>query len=223
MTIENLLTFYGLNLVSAIVFIVFVYNRYRKNDTVFVFTFFMFNTIVFFVAYMLSAVDVSFGFAFGLFAIFGILRYRTEQVAIKEMTYLFGTITIGLINGLAASMDPSLSVLIPNILIVGLAFILEVILDRLDAYRDIKEPILSSKMIIYNDTDNIRPEKQDELITDLVSITGLDIIDIRIGRIDLLTNSVRIRVFYKSDEVLELYHNPTFNRDTITAYNCSYL
>jgi len=199
-TIENLLTFYGLNLVSAIVFIVFVYNRYRKNDTVFVFTFFMFNTIVFFVAYMLSAVDVSFGFAFGLFAIFGILRYRTEQVAIKEMTYLFGTITIGLINGLAASMDPSLSVLIPNILIVGLAFILEVILDRLDAYRDIKEPILSSKMIIYNNTDNIRPEKQDELITDLVSITGLDIIDIRIGRIDLLTNSVRIRVFYKSDE-----------------------
>ena len=200
MTIENLLTFYGLNLVSAIVFIVFVYNRYRKNDTVFVFTFFMFNTIVFFVAYMLSAVDVSFGFAFGLFAIFGILRYRTEQVAIKEMTYLFGTITIGLINGLAASMDPSLSVLIPNILIVGLAFILEVILDRLDAYRDIKEPILSSKMIIYNNTDNIRPEKQDELITDLVSITGLDILDIRIGRIDLLTNSVRIRVFYKSDE-----------------------
>ncbi|HIA80321.1 MAG TPA: DUF4956 domain-containing protein [Candidatus Marinimicrobia bacterium] len=199
-TIENLLTFYGLNLVSAIVFIVFVYNRYRKNDTVFVFTFFMFNTIVFFVAYMLSAVDVSFGFAFGLFAIFGILRYRTEQVAIKEMTYLFGTITIGLINGLAASMDPSLSVLIPNILIVGLAFILEVILDRPDAYRDIKEPILSSKMIIYNNTDNIRPEKQDELITDLVSITGLDIIDIRIGRIDLLTNSVRIRVFYKSDE-----------------------
>jgi len=197
-TIENLLTYYGLNLVSAIVFIVFVYNRYRKNDTVFVFTFF--NTIVFFVAYMLSAVDVSFGFAFGLFAIFGILRYRTEQVAIKEMTYLFGTITIGLINGLAASMDPSLSVLIPNILIVGLAFILEVILDRLDAYRDIKEPILSSKMIIYNNTDNIRPEKQDELITDLVSITGLDIIDIRIGRIDLLTNSVRIRVFYKSDE-----------------------
>ena len=200
MTIENLLTFYGLNLVSAIVFIVFVYNRYRKNDTVFVFTFFMFNTIVFFVAYMLSAVDVSFGFAFGLFAIFGILRYRTEQVAIKEMTYLFGTITIGLINGLAASMDPSLSVLIPNILIVGLAFILEVILDRPDAYRDIKEPILSSKMIIYNNTDNIRPEKQNELITDLVSITGLDIIDIRIGRIDLLTNSVRIKVFYKSDE-----------------------
>jgi len=199
-TIENLLTFYGLNLVSAIVFIVFVYNRYRKNDTVFVFTFFMFNTIVFFVAYMLSAVDVSFGFAFGLFAIFGILRYRTEQVAIKEMTYLFGTITIGLINGLAASMDPSLSVLIPNILIVGLAFILEVILDRPDAHRAIKEPILSSKMIIYNNTDNIRPEKQDELITDLVSITGLDIIDIRIGRIDLLTNSVRIRVFYKSDE-----------------------
>ncbi|GIT32347.1 MAG: hypothetical protein Ct9H300mP2_4260 [Candidatus Neomarinimicrobiota bacterium] len=64
------------------------------------FLLFMFNTIVFFVAYMLSTVDVSFGFALALFSIFGILRYRTEQVAIKEMTYLFGTITIGLINGL---------------------------------------------------------------------------------------------------------------------------
>ena len=200
MTGENLLIYYGLNIVSAIVFIVFVYNRYRKNDTVFVFTFFMFNTIVFFVAYMLSAVDVSFGFAFGLFAIFGILRYRTEQVAIKEMTYLFGTITIGLINGLAVNMSPSLMVLIPNTIIVGLAFILEIILDRPDEDRDIDKPTLSSKMIVYNDINNIKPEKQDELITDLISITGLDIIDIRIGRIDLLTNSVRIRVFYKSDE-----------------------
>ena len=203
MTGENLLIYYGLNIVSAIVFIVFVYNRYRKNDTVFVFTFFMFNTIVFFVAYMLSAVDVSFGFAFGLFAIFGILRYRTEQVAIKEMTYLFGTITIGLINGLAANMSPSLMVLIPNTIIVGLAFILEIILDRPDEDRDIDKPTLSSKMIVYNDINNIKPEKQDELITDLISITGLDIIDIRIGRIDLLTNSVRIRVFYKNDEEKE--------------------
>ena len=203
MTGENLLIYYGLNIVSAIVFIVFVYNRYRKNDTVFVFTFFMFNTIVFFVAYMLSAVDVSFGFAFGLFAIFGILRYRTEQVAIKEMTYLFGTITIGLINGLAANMSPSLMVLIPNTIIVGLAFILEIILDRPDEDRDIDKPTLSSKMIVYNDINNIKPEKQDELITDLISITGLDIIEIRIGRIDLLTNSVRIRVFYKNDEEKE--------------------
>ena len=203
MTGENLLIYYGLNIVSAIVFIVFVYNRYRKNDTVFVFTFFMFNTIVFFVAYMLSAVDVSFGFAFGLFAIFGILRYRTEQVAIKEMTYLFGTITIGLINGLAVNMSPSLMVLIPNTIIVGLAFILEIILDRPDEDRDIDKPTLSSKMIVYNDINNIKPEKQDELITDLISITGLDIIDIRIGRIDLLTNSVRIRVFYKNDEEKE--------------------
>ena len=203
MTGENLLIYYGLYIVSAIVFIVFVYNRYRKNDTVFVFTFFMFNTIVFFVAYMLSAVDVSFGFAFGLFAIFGILRYRTEQVAIKEMTYLFGTITIGLINGLAANMSPSLMVLIPNTIIVGLAFILEIILDRPDEDRDIDKPTLSSKMIVYNDINNIKPEKQDELITDLISITGLDFIDIRIGRIDLLTNSVRIRVFYKNDEEKE--------------------
>lgn len=198
---ENLLIHYGLNLVTAFVFIVFVYNRYRKNDTIFIFTFFMFNTIVFFVAYMLSTVDVSFGFAFGLFAIFGILRYRTEQVAIKEMTYLFGTITLGLVNGLGASMNGSaFNILVPNVVIVGLAFILEIILDDSDAHRGIDDPILSSKMIIYNNTDNIKPEKRDKLITDLVLTTGLDILDLRIGRVDLVTNSVRIRVFYKSDE-----------------------
>ena len=200
MTIENLLTYYGLNLVSAFIFIVFVYNKYRENETVFIFTFFMFNTIVFFVAYMLSAVDVSFGFAFGLFAIFGILRYRTEQVAIKEMTYLFGTITIGLINGLAASMNSSLSVLIPNFLIVGLALILEVILNDSNTHPDISEIAPLSKMIIYNKTDNIKPENRSELISDLTEITGLDITDIKIGRIDLSNNNVRIRTFYKGDE-----------------------
>ena len=178
MTIENLLTYYGLNLVSAFIFIVFVYNKYRENETVFIFTFFMFNTIVFFVAYMLSAVDVSFGFAFGLFAIFGILRYRTEQVAIKEMTYLFGTITIGLINGLAASMNSSLSVLIPNFLIVGLAFILEVILNSSDRGPNINDTAPLSKMIIYNKMDNIKPENRSELISDLTEITGHDITDI---------------------------------------------
>ena len=200
MTIENLLTYYGLNLVSAFIFIVFVYNKYRENETVFIFTFFMFNTIVFFVAYMLSAVDVSFGFAFGLFAIFGILRYRTEQVAIKEMTYLFGTITIGLINGLAASMNSSLSVLIPNFLIVGLAFILEVILNGSNTDPDISDIVPLSKMIIYNNVDNIKPENRSELISDLTEITGLDITDIKIGRIDLSNNNVRIRIFYKGDE-----------------------
>ena len=200
MIIENLLTYYGLNLVSAFVFIVFIYNKYRENETVFIFTFFMFNTIVFFVAYMLSTVDVSFGFAFGLFAIFGILRYRTEQVAIKEMTYLFGTITICLINGLAASMNSSLSVLIPNFLIVGLAFILEVVLNDSNTNSDISEVAPLSKMIIYNNVDSNKPENRMELISDLTEITGLDITDIKIGRIDLSNNNVRIRVFYKGDE-----------------------
>ena len=86
---------------------------------------------------------------------------------------------------------------------MGLAFILEVVLNDSNTGPNINDTAPLSKMIIYNNTDNIRPEKQDELITDLISITGLDIIDIRIGRIDLLTNSVRIRVFYKNDEEKE--------------------
>ncbi len=183
-----LLSHYSINLVVAFIFIFLIYNRYRTHELGYVFTYMMFNTIVFFVAYMLSAVTLSVGFAFGLFAIFGIMRYRTETIPIREMTYLFGSITIGLLNGLAANKLHIIEVTIPNISVLSLAFILEYFLARYT---------LNEKSIIYDNLDNIKPENRTDLMADLKQRTGLPIQRVKIKRIDFSRSVVRISIYYK--------------------------
>lgn len=187
-----LLGHYCINLAAAFIFIILIYHRFRTGAVNLVFTFFMFNTIVFFVSFILSTVTLSVGFAFGLFAIFGILRYRTEPIPIREMTYLFGTITIGLLNGLAENrLDPQV-VMVPNLAIIMLAFILEFFLSR---------RTLSEKEVIYEKIDNIKPENHTRLKADLVSRTGLDIVSFEITRVDFLRDVARIRIFYRDHPV----------------------
>lgn len=190
MNVLTILQYYGLNMIFIFIFIILIYNRYRRLEQGFIFTYFMFNTIVFFVSFMLSAITLSIGFAFGLFAIFGILRYRTELIPIREMTYLFGAITLGLINGLALSNFTLSVVAVPNIAIVALAFLLEFFL--------VKHTLLD-KVIIYEKIENIKPENREALIADLKERTGLDIVNIEINRVDFLRDTARIRVFFRED------------------------
>ncbi len=182
-----LLGHYGLNLAIAFALIILVYNRYRNHELGYVFIYFMFNTIVFFVSFLLSAIELSVGFAFGLFAIFGIMRYRTEPIPIREMTYLFGAITIGLINGLAIGNFDFAMVLIPNLAILTMAFLLEHYLA--------KEAILET-LVIYEKIENIKPANKELLLADLKSRTGLPIKNYNIVRVDFLRDIARIRVFY---------------------------
>lgn len=190
LNVLTILQYYGLNMIFIFIFIILIYNRYRRLEQGFIFTYFMFNTIVFFVSLMLSAITLSIGFAFGLFAIFGILRYRTEPIPIREMTYLFGAITLGLINGLALSNFTLSVVAVPNIAIVVLAFLLEFFL--------VKHTLLD-KVIIYEKIENIKPENREVLIADLKERTGLDIVNIEINRVDFLRDTARIRVFFRED------------------------
>ena len=95
----NLATKFVFNLGVAYVIIKLIYHRDHNNND-FVFTYFMFNSLIFFFAYILGNMDINIGFAFGLFAVFAILRYRTDPIPIKEMTYLFIVITIGVVNAL---------------------------------------------------------------------------------------------------------------------------
>ena len=95
----SLIIRFGFNLVIAFIIIKLIYHRDHNNND-FVFTYFMFNSLIFFFAYILGNMDINIGFAFGLFAVFAILRYRTDPIPIKEMTYLFIVITIGVINAL---------------------------------------------------------------------------------------------------------------------------
>jgi len=186
----TILQHYGLNMIITFIFIVLIYNRYRRQEQGLIFTYFMFNTIVFFVSFMLSAITLSIGFAFGLFAIFGILRYRTEPIPIREMTYLFGAITLGLINGLAPSNFILSIIVVPNIAIVVLAFLLEFFLAK---------HALLDKLIIYEKIENIKPENREALLADLKERTGLDIVNIEIYRVDFLRDTARIRIFFRED------------------------
>ena len=98
--IIDLVLKYSFNLFFAFLIIRFIYHKNNKRKNDFVFTYFMFNSLIFFFAYMLGSLTINMGFAFGLFAVFAILRYRTNPIPIKEMTYLFIVITIGVINSL---------------------------------------------------------------------------------------------------------------------------
>ena len=98
----SLLLKYTFSTFVAYIIIIHIYRRFHKGNE-FVFTYFMFNSLIFFFAYILGSMDINIGFAFGLFAVFAILRYRTDPIPIKEMTYLFIVITLGVINAIGTN------------------------------------------------------------------------------------------------------------------------
>tara|TARA_B100001750_G_C15311494_1_gene497506 strand:- start:408 stop:800 length:393 start_codon:yes stop_codon:yes gene_type:complete len=128
------------------------------------------------------------GFAFGLFAVFAILRYRTNPIPIKEMTYLFIVITIGVINALSDGEVSYGSLLFTNISLVALTYILE-------SYW--KNNILTLRTIEYEIIENIKPENHDKLLLDLESRIGMPIDNFEINRINFLRDTVRINIYCK--------------------------
>ena len=122
--LSNLIIRFGFNLSVAFIIIKLIYQRDHNNND-FVFTYFMFNSLIFFFASILGSITINMGFAFGLFAVFAILRYRTDPIPIKEMTYLFIVITIGVINALSGDEVSFGALLFTNTALVGLTYFLE--------------------------------------------------------------------------------------------------
>ena len=183
----EMLVRFTFNLVVAYIIIKLIYHRDHKGND-FVFTYFMFNSLIFFFAYILGNLDVNIAFGFGLFAVFAILRYRTDPIPIKEMTYLFIVITIGVINALSANNVALSEVLFANAAIVILTYLLE---------RYWVNNLLKSKAIVYGELDKISPEKNQELIDELSEKTGLSLLRAKVGRVNFKSNRVNIRVYYK--------------------------
>ena len=183
----EMLVRFTFNLIVAYVIIKLIYHRDHKGND-FVFTYFMFNSLIFFFAYILGNLDVNIAFGFGLFAVFAILRYRTDPIPIKEMTYLFIVITIGVINALSANNVAFSEVLFANTAIVVLTYLLE---------RYWVNNLLKSKAIVYGELDKISPEKNQELIDELSEKTGLSLLRAKVGRVNFKSNRVNIRVYYK--------------------------
>jgi hypothetical protein len=154
----------------------------RKMD--YIFTFLIFNIVIFLLTYVLNKVKISMGAAFGLFAVFSMLRYRTSGISMKDMTYLFIFIAIGLLS--AVQLQYYEMAILNGIVILG-TFLL-------DGNIIIKRELC--KNIQYENIELIKPENQTELIEDLRKRTGLNIHRISINRIDFLKDTARIRVYY---------------------------
>jgi hypothetical protein len=165
------------------------YPIHRKKD--YLFTYFLFNILIFFLCVLLNSVKLSIGFAFGLFAIFGVLRYRTEQISIKDMTYLFAVITIAVINSLASKKVSIAELLFTD----GMILITTYVLERLWLTRH-----EAMKQLVYERIDLIKPENRAGLFDDLHQRLGVKVSRVEIGKIDLLRDTAQLRVFYYEDE-----------------------
>ena len=178
------------NLVIVSYIVRYLYFNSTKNKD-YLFTYLMISITVFLLCFLLENVKLQLGFALGLFAIFGIIRYRTDPIPIKEMTYLFIVIGISIMNALANKKISYSELIFANLSILTLTYILE----RIWLLK--KE---SRKNITYEKIDLIVPEKREELLKDLKIRTGLNINRVEVRRIDFLSDTAQIRIFYFENE-----------------------
>lgn len=172
------------NIVSVFILIRFIYYRHYHRTDLFL-TFFGFNVIIFLITYLLNKVEMSMGAAFGLFAVFSMLRYRTEGISAKDMTYLFIVIALGLITAISKGSWDDLSIM--SLILLSLTALLE-------GGWFIKKEF--SKIIFYDKINLIPVDKRAELIEDLSIRTGLNINRVDIKEIDFLKDSALLTVYY---------------------------
>lgn len=193
----ELLGRFALNLVVILILVRwFYFSTTRRKD--FLFTYILISSIVFLLCFLLENVMLQIGFALGLFAIFGIIRYRTQSIPIKEMTYLFLIIGISVINALANTASIS-EIIFTNLIIIFITYGLE------------KKWLLrheSSKSIIYEKINLIKPEHHTELIDDLQVRTGISKISrIEIGEVDFLKDICHITIFFETSDRMDPNYN----------------
>ena len=179
-----------INFAAIFTIVRLIYYPIHKNKD-FLFTFFLFNIINFLICFLLSAAKLKIGFAFGLFAIFSILRYRTVTIPVREMGYFFISVTIGIINSLAAKDNNWGPIIASNLIIIVLTYILD---NRIKLKHE------NFKEIIYERIDLIVPEKRADMLQDLQNRTGLAIHRVEFIKIDFLKDIARINAFYFSDK-----------------------
>ena len=183
---SKLLFKFGINFIFLIIIVRLIYYRI-KDDKDYVFTFIMFNILTFFICFLLRKVPMQMGFALGLFAVFGILRYRTEAIPIRHMTYLFIVIGISMINALSNKSISIFELIFTN----GFITLITYLIDRV-WFQTLEE----SKNILYEKIDLIKPENQEDLIKDLKERTGLPIHAVKVEKIDFLRDTASITIYY---------------------------
>ena len=190
-TLTRLAFDFGLNLLFGWILVRLIYQTTAKRKD-YVFTFMMVSSAVFLLCRLLSGVELDLAFALGLFAIFGIIRYRTNPVPIREMTYLFVVISLAVMNALAPLAEAWPALLIGNIALLSLAFLLD---------RVVSVEHLVTRRVVYDRVDLLPLEKRAELIADLESRIGVKIARIEVGNVDLLRDTAVIKISTKGEMI----------------------
>jgi hypothetical protein len=177
----------GFNLISAIIIIRFIYYPWTQNRS-YVFTFFAFNMAIYFLISMLTSIELGIGAGFGLFAIFSVIRYRTEEMPIREMTYLFVIIALPVMNSVLATGESIDKIVIANAVLMILLYVLE---------REWGFHFELRKRLTYDRIELITPEREEEFLADLRKRTGLPITRAEVGRIDFIRDAAEVAVYYE--------------------------
>lgn len=185
-SLGSFLVSFSFNFLIAIILVRFIYYPSTHNKR-YVFTFLAFNTIIFFVLSFLTTIEIGVGVGFGLFAIFTILRYRTDPIPVREMTYLFVTVALSVMNSASLNNDLWAQLIAANVATLIIMFILE----KGWGFR-----YQQSKRIEYEKIELIRPDREMELMADLEMRTGLQIKRVSIGKLNFLKDTASLTVYY---------------------------
>jgi hypothetical protein len=180
-----------IDMASVFVLIRLIYYPIYKHRDLF-FTFFIFNLIIFLISFLLNKVDLSMGAAFGLFAVFSMLRYRTENISIKDMTYLFLTIAIGLVCAVTKIKDASDS--FEYAFLGGINAIVLIITYCLESSLFMKKEM--AQLIIYENIELIQEGRKEELLADISKRTGFKVHRFSVQGVDFLKDAAQIKIYY---------------------------
>jgi len=181
---------------TAVIRYIYYAKTPRRN---YVFTFYMISIISFVIVFALKKMNIDTGMGLGLFAIFGIIRYRTNPLRVREMTYLFIAIGLSVVNGLSGKQVSYTELIFINVIVVAIVYIMDI---------KVLVNIETSKTIIYEKIENIKPQNATVLKADLEERTGLIINRISVGKVDFLKDVAEIKIFYnESDLHTELLEN----------------
>ena len=186
--LSELLPGFVINLVAAILIFGFIYYPAHRSRKDYVFTFFVFNILIYFIAGLLRDVQLTLGFGFGLLALFSILRYRTEQIQIKEMSYLFIAISLPFMNSLFLATRITYQELL---LINGFVVVMVLFLEKGWGVNYEGE-----RLVLYEKIDLVQPNREQELLEDLRQRTGLDVKRYEVVDVDYLRDTARIMIYY---------------------------
>ena len=194
-TIAKIATKYGvrllIDLVSTYILMQFIYFRFYKNKDL-LFTYFVFNIVIFTISFLLNRVEISMGAAFGLFAVFSMLRYKTEEISIKDMTYLFLTIAIGIVS--AVTRLKGVEDVYEYLFLVSIIASMILVALALESNWFMKQELF--KTVYYEKIELIHPDKYDEFLEDLKLRTGINIHRAEVQKIDFLRDTAQVKIYF---------------------------